>query len=354
MKKNYSQFILKSPIKVARGVKLSRFCTMKVGGPADLFTTAKTKTELMEVLRLAHKLGIKYFVLAGGSNVVFPDKGWRGLVVRYTANRFVILSEVEESRDTKARRSLHFGRDDRKKARNDGKVALRWSPDTPSSYGVIGPMLRSERSRICATVEAGAMLGEMVRKLLKQGLGGFNFLANIPGSVGGAIVGNAGCYGKETKDFLEEVEIFNVKTGRISIMKPSKLGFDYRHSKLKEHPELIVLSAIFKLAKVDPKQALKEIAAEKQSRLDKHPQGPSCGSWFKNPERGVPAWKFIDQAGLRGYTLGKARISHKHSNFLVNCGGATATDIVKLSRLVKKKVSSQTGIYLTEEARLIN
>jgi len=193
-----------------------------------------------------------------------------------------------------------------------------------------------------------------VRKLLKQNLGGFNFLANIPGSVGGAIVGNAGCYGKEIKDFLQTVEVFNIKTGKITTMKPSELGFDYRHSKLKSHPELIVLSATFKLEKVDKKQALKEIATEKQLRLDKHPRSPSCGSWFKNPERGVPAWKFIDQVGLRGATIGGARVSRKHSNFLINCGGATTADIVKLSNLIKRKVSSQTGISLTEEARLVN
>ncbi len=198
------------------------------------------------------------------------------------------------------------------------------------------------------------MLGEMVRGLLKQGLGGFNFLANIPGSVGGAIVGNAGCYGKETKDFLEEVEIFNIKTGKISIVKPSELGFDYRHSRLKENSELIVLSAIFKLEKVNKKQALKEIAAEKQLRLDKHPQGPSCGSWFKNPERGVPAWKFIETAGMKGTIVGGAKISRKHANFLVNYHHAKAIDIFKLSKLVQRKVKSKTKIDLEPEVKIIN
>ena len=295
---------------------------MKVGGSADLLVEAKTKDELVEVSRLAYKLGIKYFVLAGGSNVVFPDKGWQGLVVRYVANKLVIPSVVEESRDPFAVSKKDSGRDDK-------KIAI-------------------------AEVEAGAMLGEMVRKLLKQGLGGFNFLANIPGSVGGAIVGNAGCYGKEIKDFLKEVEIFNVKTDKISIVKPSELGFAYRQSKLKNHPELIVLSATFKLEKIDKKRAIKEIIAEKQLRRDKHPQSPSCGSWFKNPSRTEPAWKFIDQAGLRGETIGGARISNKHSNFLVNYGGAKTADVVKLSKLVKQKVKSKTGVTLVEEVSIID
>ena len=274
---------------------------MKVGGPADLLVEAKTRSALIEVLQLAHKLNIKYFIIAGGSNVVFPDKGWRGLVIRYKAK-------------------------------------------------VIGV----HKQTMIAEVEAGAMLGDLVRNLLKQSLGGFSFLANIPGSVGGAIVGNAGCYGKEIKDVLREVEIFNVKTGEISRVKPDGLGFNYRQSKLKDHPELIVLTAIFKLEKVSKKQALKEIAEEKQLRLDKHPQAPSCGSWFKNPERGVPAWKFIDQAGMRGVALGGARMSRKHSNFLVNCGGATARDVAKLAKLVQQKVKAKTGVSLEPEVRIVD
>ena len=312
-----------------------------------MFTTTKTKEELVEALKLAHKLDIPYFVLAGGSNVVFPDTGFRGLVVRYVADKIDVTSPLTEGR-----------------LRGERKIILPphlTSPLAGEEFG--GYPLRAGEELGCAPrarektlvgVEAGMMLGEMVRSLLKQGLGGFNFLANIPGSVGGAIVGNAGCYGKEMKDVLEEIEIFDVKTGKIINMKPSELGFDYRHSKLKHQPELIVLSAVLKITKVNPKQALKEIMEEKQTRLDKHPQSPSCGSWFKNPERGIPAWKFIDQAGLRGHTIGGARISNKHSNFLVNCGGATAKDVVKLSQFVQQKVKAKTGIALESEACVIS
>ncbi len=274
---------------------------MKVGGPADLFVEAKTKSELVEVLQLAYKLGIRYFVLAGGSNVVFPDKGWRGLVVRYLCDRIKIGS---------------------------GKKF--------------------------AEVEAGAMLGDLVRRLLKQNFGGFNFLANIPGSVGGAIVGNAGCYGKEIKDVLKSVEVFNVKTGKITNMKPGELGFAYRHSKLKERPELVVLGATFRLEKVNRKQALREIAEEKQLRRDKHPQAPSCGSWFKNPSRSEPAWKFIELAGVKGTAVGGAKMSNKHANFLVNYHHATAADIVKLSGLVQRKVRAKTSVDLQPEVKIIN
>jgi len=204
------------------------------------------------------------------------------------------------------------------------------------------------------SVEGGAMLGDVVHRLLKQSLGGFNFLANIPGSVGGAIVGNAGCYGKEIRDVLKSVEVFNVKTGKIITMKPSELGFGYRHSKLKEYSELVVLSATFRLEKVDKKQALKEIAEEKQLRRDKHPQAPSCGSWFKNPSRTEPAWKFIESAGMKGATVGGAKISNKHANFLINYRHATTTNIIKLSRLVQQKVKTETGISLKEEVRIID
>ncbi|MFH0912347.1 MAG: UDP-N-acetylmuramate dehydrogenase [Patescibacteria group bacterium] len=307
-----------------RGIKLSRFCTMKVGGPADLLVEAETKSELVEALRLAHKFGIKYFVLAGGSNVVFPDKGWQGLVVRYVADRIEILRHSGEplgrlqNRMNKSIRSWT--------SQDDGKLV---------------------------EVEAGAMLGDMVRNLIKQGWGGLNFLANIPGSVGGAIVGNAGCYGKEIKDVLESMELLNVKTGKISTVKPDKLGLVYRHSKLKDHPELVVLSATFKLQKVDKKQALKDIAEEKQLRLNKHPQAPSCGSWFKNPSRTEPAWKFIEVAEMKGATVGGAKISNKHANFLVNYHHAKTADVLKLSKLVQQKVKAKTGVVLAEEVRII-
>lgn len=311
-----------------RWVKLARFCTMRVGGPADLFTTTKTKAELAEVLRLAHKLGIKYFVLAGGSNVVFPDKGWRGLVVRYTANKMEII--------------CHPGQTGQRPSSDSGSPA--WKNKIPG---------RARNDERTAEVEAGMMLGDMVRKLLKQNLGGFNFLANIPGSVGGAIVGNAGCYGKEIKDYLQGIEVFNVKTGKITMMKPKELAFGYRDSKLKRHPELVVLGANFRLDKIDKKQATKEIAAEKQSRCNKHPHSPSCGSWFKNPSRDLPAWKLIDQAGLRGATVGGARVSNKHPNFIVNYRSAQTKDIVKLVQLVKKKVKQTTKMVLEEEVKLI-
>lgn len=330
-------------MKVREDIRLSRFCTMKVGGPADLFVEAKTKPELMEVLRLAHKLGIKYFVLAGGSNVVFPDKGWRGLVVRYTANGIKVASPLTEGR-----------------LRGEREIILPPLLTSPRA----GEEFESFPSRdrldarwagrgFNATVEAGAMLRDVVRGLIKQGLGGFNFLANIPGSAGGAIVGNAGCYGEEIKDVLQEVEIFNVKTGKISMVKPNKLGFTYRHSKLKDHPEWVVLGAAFKLQKVDKKQALQEIAEERKLRLNKHPQTPSCGSWFKNPSRTEPAWKFIEAAKMKGVCLGGAKISNKHANFLVNYRNAKTADVIKLSKLVQQKVKARTGVVLTEEVRII-
>lgn len=278
---------------------------MKVGGPADLWVKAKTKDELVAILQLAHRLGIRYFVLAGGSNVIFPDAGWRGLIVHYVANKIRVI-----------------------------------------------PRLRSGNN--LAEVEAGAKLNYVIKYVIKLGLGGMNFLANIPGSVGGAVIGNAGCYGKEIKDVLQEVEIFNVKTNRIQRVKLKALGFAYRHSKLKNHPELVVLSATFKLEKVDKKQVLKEIVEEKKLRRAKHPQAPSCGSWFKNPSRSEPAWKFIEAAGMKGATVGGAKISNKHANFLINYRHATTADVIKLSRLVQQKVKIKNGISLKEEARIID
>ena len=173
---------------------------------------------------------------------------------------------------------------------------------------------------------------------------------NIPGSVGGAVVGNAGAYGRSVSDALVSVHLLDGTTEHVK--EPRELDFGYRTSLFKQLPELTVLSATFRLHRGERSALLGEIARDAELRRGKHPlEYASCGSYFKNPSRELPAARLIEDAGLKGFTSGKARVSEKHANFLVALPGATAADIVALATEVKRRVREHSGHDLAEEVR---
>jgi len=299
MVSKYKSFIRKFKDFVKRDVKLSRYCTLRVGGQADLFMDVDYPELLVDAIKLANQLHIPYFVLGGGSNIFFTESGFRGLVLHYIADNIQI-----------------------------------------------------DKKRQLVIVDAGCKLNHLIVELAKNNLGGLNFLANIPGSIGGAVVGNAGCYGREIGDCLVSVDVFNVKTGRLIKIKSVDLKFSYRHSKLKANPHLIVLRAKFRLVKDKQVNILRAIQKEKELRLLKHPQAPSAGSFFKNPES-IAAWRLIDKSRMRGVAVGGARVSYKHSNFIINYRQATALDILKLADKIKRAVKIKTGVKLESEVRFV-
>jgi len=297
--KRYKKFISEYSGKVYLDQSLARYCVFKVGGKADLLVKVKTSESLIEILKLVRNLEIPYFILAGGSNIVFDDKGFRGLIIHYLADDIVV-----------------------------------------------------DKNKKTAVVAGGYKLSELVRTLAKENVGGIDFLANIPGSLGGAIVGNAGCYGKSISGVLASVTVFNIKTQKVSVILPSKIGFKYRDSVFKTAPHLVVLNAKLRLAKDSGQQILMRIAEEKALRWVKHPHQPSAGSFFKNP-KDTPAWKLIEDAGMKGKSIGGAMVSTKHANFIINFKKATAKDILKLTTLVKKKVALKTKVKLESEVRFV-
>ena len=298
--KKYNEFTKAYPGVIKRRVPLSRYCTFKIGGPADLLIEAKNPTQLVEVIKLANKLKLRYLVIGAGSNLLFDDSGFRGLVVRYLANNI----EVERSTG----------------------VVMAW---------------------------AGCSLNRLVKQAAMYNLGGINFLANIPGTVGGAIVGNAGCYGQAISSVLIDIDLFNVKTGETSTIIPDELEVTYRGSGLKTKPHLIVLSARFKLVPDSKSRILKAIEDEKRLRWEKHPHAACAGSFFRNPQ-GEAAWRLIDESGMRGMRVGGARMSTKHTNFLVNIGGAKSKDVKKLAAKVVEAVKKRFGTTLEPEIRYIS
>ena len=276
-------------------VPLAPLCTYGVGGPAELLYRATTTDALVRAVTVARDLAVPLTVLGRLTNVLVADAGLAGLIVL---------------------------------ARNDAQR-------------LDGEML---------TVGAGANLHDLVAGLAEGGLAGLEYAGNIPGSVGGAVVGNAGAYGRAVGDVLVRARLLD--GGVIRDAGPEDLDFGYRTSLLKRRRDVVVLEATFALHDGERSALLDGIARDAELRRGKHPlEYGSCGSYFKNPSRELPAAKLIEEAGLKGLTLGRAQVSTKHANFLVALPGASATDVLALSEEVRRRVREQRGVELVEEVR---
>jgi UDP-N-acetylenolpyruvoylglucosamine reductase len=278
-------------------VPLAPYCAYGVGGPAEFLFTARDTNALAFAVRLARELGVPVTVLGRATNVLVADAGLPGLVILTRNERHVL----------------------------EGDTLI---------------------------VEAGAELPGLVGELAGQGIAGLEFAGNIPGSIGGAVVGNAGAYGRAVSDVLVEVQLLDGRVERRAL--PDELTFGYRTSVLKSRPELVVLAATFALTRGEPSALQAEIARDAELRRSKHPlEYASCGSYFKNPSRELPAARLIEEAGLKGLTVGRARVSEKHANFLVALEGATTADILALASEVRRRVRETSGVLLEEEVRLL-
>ncbi len=271
--------------------------TFKVGGPADFFASP-SMNELQILLQLARESDIPVTVIGNGSNLLVGDKGVRGLVIEIGKHMADISVE-----------------------------------DTVITAG------------------AGAILGKVAKSALDAGLGGMEFAAGIPGSVGGAVVMNAGAYGGEMKDILISATVLTAD-GQIKEIAAENLDLSYRHSCVPDKG-YVVLEAKYVLVPKDKGEIKAQMDELRDKRLDKQPlEFPSAGSTFKRPE-GYFAGKLIMDAGLRGYSVGDAQVSEKHCGFVVNKGNATANDIVTLIKNVQKKVKEEFDVDLETEVKMI-
>ncbi len=289
-----------------RGVLLKNHTTFKIGGPAEYFFIAKTKEDLIFALKKARELKLPIFILGGGSNVLFSDKGFSGLVIKISNFK----SQIS----------------------NSNKVYAG----------------------------AGLSLAKLARITADAGLSGFEWSAGIPGAtVGGAVFGHAQAFGEKISDWLESVEALDIKNflpaGRqVKIKKFSKnqCQFSLKNSIFKKNKDLIILSVVFALRKRDKKEIKEKLKGFLEYRKKNHPMDfPSAGSVFINPE--IPAGQLIEKSGLKGKKIGKAQISEQHANFIVNLGNAKAEDVLKLINLAKQKVKKMFGIDLETEIQLI-
>lgn len=283
---------------------LARHTTLGIGGPADLLFRATSRAALAAAVRAAREADVPLTVLGSGSNVLVGDRGIRGLVI------------INEAR--------------------------RISTPVPLGDGTY---------RVEA--ESGASFAATARKLCRAGFTGLEWAVGIPGTLGGAVVYNAGAYGGQLADVLHAIDVVD-RDGRERTLPASALHLEYRRSAFTRGllAEQVVLAAVFHVRRGDPAAIQATIAALDAKRLATQPRGRNAGSMFKNPP-GASAWQLIDAVGLRGMRIGDAEISAKHANFFCNAGHATAADMKRLIDLARERVREHFGIELETEVALI-
>ncbi len=306
-------------LDIKEGIKLGQYTTFNIGGTAQYFVEINNEEQLRESLDFARHKQLPFFVFSGGSNLLFSDDIFNGLIIR------IVSKDIKAYKD---------------------KIII----------------------------DAGVKLIDAISFGIDNNLTGMENMYGIPGSVGGAVRGNAGAFGTEIKDVLYKARALNIQTGEVRDFNNKECQFDYRSSFFKINPQWLVLNAVFKLDKVTNSQKIKdkciEILTERKKR---HIQDVSCaGSFFKNPigneetfkkfeedkkveSRGgkVPAGWLIDKCELKGTQVGGAQCSPQQANYIVNTGNATQGDVLKLRDIIKSKVKDKFNIELEEEVIII-
>lgn len=275
---------------------MKKHTTFRVGGPADYFLTPENVEQVQKTVLLLKENDIPYYIVGNGSNLLVGDLGYRGAIIQI----FQKMNQIEI----------------------DGEYVY---------------------------AEAGALLSKIAAKALSNELTGFEFASGIPGTLGGAVMMNAGAYGGEIKQVIQEATVLK-QTGEIAKLAVDEMELSYRSSIFSKNGD-IVLSAVLKLEKGNKESIRTRMDELKEQRVTKQPlEYPSAGSTFKRPE-GYFAGKLIQDAGLRGFQVGGAQVSEKHCGFVINKENASAADIVSLMEQVSDKVEAQFGVRLEPEVK---
>lgn len=284
-------------IQVRQNIELKHFCTYKVGGPAKYYAEAKSAQQMFYLREFAKRQGIPFMILGGGSNILIADEGYPGLVIHNKMTKIHIRGQS-------------------------------------------------------VTAESGVNLMKLLLIASQSNLGGISGLANVPGTVGGAVYGNAGIPDIWIGDIMTHAVILPANANKPVIVSPEYFEFGYRESKVKKTKD-IILSATLKLTR-DPSLKIRaEINKYIKERAIKQPAGNSCGSFFKNPGQFPSAGWLIEQSGCKGLKVGGAMVSLKHANFFMNTGTATANDIINLALKVHQIVEKKFDISLEPEVQIL-
>lgn len=278
---------------------ISSLTSWKIGGPAALLLIPDTKEELAEAVKTGKKSG-KFFLLGNGTNILARDEGISCPIIKL------------------------------------GKGF--------ANYNIEGQTLRAG---------AAASLISLAVKTAGEGLAGFEFASGIPGTLGGAVIMNAGANGSEMKDIIIDVLVYDTEEEEYKTFSNEELKFSYRNSLLKNNNRYIVLEANIKLSQGDKNQLLEKIKKSKEERMSKQPyEYPNGGSVFKNPP-GMSAGKLIEDAGLKGFSINDAEVSTKHGNFIINKGNAKAEDVINLIMHIEKVIKEKYNINLEREIIIV-
>jgi UDP-N-acetylmuramate dehydrogenase len=282
---------------------MAKYTSFKIGGPADILLKPSSPEELEKVCLLCNKNNWPLTLLGEGTNVLIADEGIRGVTVLTTGLNC---------------------------------MAVEKSP----ALGYI-------------TAGAGTRLAKLADTACKAGLQGLEFAQGIPGSVGGAVYMNAGAYGHDIAEVCLTVKVLEMKKNSHTITeyRGVDMGFDYRTSRIQQE-NAVILEAVFRLLYGDPTEIRTQINELNKQRREKQPHEPSAGSTFKRPP-GYFAGKLIEDAGLKGFAVGGAKVSEKHAGFVINTGNATAEDVCRLMDEVRKRVFAGNGVWLEPEIKII-
>ena len=287
--------------RLQENVHMANYTTAQVGGAADALLVAQSSDELEEFVRKVWALDLPLYLMGSGSNMLVSDLGIRGVVIINRAHTIKVNTHVDP------------------------------------------PTVRAE---------SGAILGTVARQVALRGLSGMEWAATIPGTVGGAVYGNAGAQGGDTKSTLELAEILHRVKDKVSLTS-DQMGYAYRSSILKRDPGIaVILAAQFRLSTSTVEAVQEKMSEFSSRRRATQPPGASMGSMFKNPS-GDYAGRLIEASGLKGTRVGGAVISTLHANFFVNDQGATASDVFELIQLARQTVLEKTGVALELEIEMV-
>lgn len=294
---------------------MNRYTSFRVGGPADLLVLPQTTEEVIALVTTAQKAGLPVTIIGGGTNVLISDKGIRGLVI--------VLTRLKEKIE---------------------QAASGMNPDTES------PDPKTS-NRICLTALAGELLGSVCRHAADLNLTGLEWAAGIPGTIGGAVMMNAGAFGNDMSQIVSEIEALDLATLKTDVLPASHLGFSYRKLALENS---IILKVRLGLVKTNAGTVRDEFYRNLKTKQSTQPVSQaSAGCYFKNPPGDQSAGFLIEQAGMKNARCNDAMVSDLHANFIINQGNACASDILNLADQVKKRVYEKFGINLKEEVKTI-
>ncbi len=345
---------------ILKNEPMTKHTSFKIGGNAEVFVKANNIEEVKFILDICKRYDIPLTIVGNGSNLLVKDSGIMGIVMKINIDNISIEDCSLNSSESKIISNI-IDNNKKQNIENTSENNIKSNIENTKENNIENNIKNTSESNIenssqddyvIVTVGAGVPLGKLAQILLKKSISGFEFASGIPGTIGGAVRMNAGAYGSEFKDIVFETTCINMD-GEVFKLNNEQQKFGYRRSIFKDE-KFVILEAKLLLRIVNDNEQIKNKMDEyKKSRLEKQPiEFPSAGSTFKRGEDFITA-KLIDECGLKGFCVGGAQVSNKHAGFVINTGGATAEDVLRLVEIIKESVLQKCGKSIELEIEVI-